>query len=204
MDLFDYLRGAKINTFEEDYVSTDPTLGPSPFRGLLGMKKKLDNNTAAKFSNTALYTFRDGIYMVVRSDPAIVSAGDWVLGRPLGWVNKQTKTVTTIMADTTVEFAGVALGSLTKVGTIKLIQIAGVAPVLLTGALTKAAPLINDPVSVKIAANLATGDVIADATGWTNVQLKAWIGNLVEAAVAGSVKQVNITQAHASMNLGIM
>src|SRR5215831_3899696 len=165
MDLFDYLRGAKINTFEEDYVSTDPTLGPSPFRGLLGMKKKLDNNTAAKFSNTALYTFRDGIYMVVRSDPAIVSAGDWVLGRPLGWVNKQTKTVTTIMADTTVEFAGVALGSLTKVGTIKLIQIAGVAPVLLTGALTKAAPLINDPVSVKIAANLATGDVIADATG---------------------------------------
>lgn len=202
MDLFDYLRKGKINKFEEEFI-TDVREGPSPFFGLLGMKKKLDDVTAAKFSDSTIWTCKGGIYRLVRSDPTIAVVGNWSVGRPLFWADKNLYKVTTVAADATVEFAGVALGPLTKAGTFKIIQTDGEAPALLAAALTKAAPAINDPVVLKFAANLADVDVELDATAWSNAIVKRWIGYLDEAAVAGAVKRIMLTQAHRMENRGI-
>lgn len=212
MDLFDYLRGGKINTFEENFtagsqsVSDFLTVGSSntnPFHGLLGMKKKLDDATAGKFSDTTIWTCKAGIYRLVRSDPTIAVVGNWALGRPVFWSDKNLYKVTTVAADATVEFAGVCLGPLTKAGTFKIIQTDGEAPGLLAAALTKAAPAINDPIVLKFAANLADFDVELDATAVSNAILKRWVGYLDEAAVAGVVKRIMLTQAHHVENRGI-
>lgn len=210
MDLFDYLRKGKINTFEEPFpISTGSAsfaaFGEnvnSPFLGLLGMVKKLDDTTAAKFSNTATFTFRNGVYQLVRSDPTSVVA-NWVLGRPVFWTSKTLYKVSPTAADATVEFAGMALGPLTVAGSFKIIQIDGEAPALLSAVLTKAAPAINDPVVLKFAANLGDVDVELDATSWTNAILKRHIGFLDEAATAATVKRIVLTNARYARNRGI-
>lgn len=210
MDLFDYLRTSKVNTFEEAFPTTQKVADflnsgskdTSPFYGLLGMKKKVDDTIAAKFSDTNVGTLKGGIYQLVRSKPGITVA-NWVVGRPLFWSDKSKFEVTTVVADATVEYAGQAISTLTTSGTFKIIQIDGEAPALLAPALTKAAPAINDPVVLLIAANLATVDVELDATAWSNAILKRWIGYLDEAAVAGAVKRIVLTQAHRAQNRGI-
>lgn len=210
MDFFDYLRTSKMNDFEEayptttkvsDFIGTGPK-GSSPFYGLLGMKKKVDDTIAAKYSNTTVGTLKNGVYQLVRAKAGITVA-DWVVGRPLFWSDKSKFEVTTVAA-TTAEFAGVAISTLTTSGTFKIIQVAGDAPGLLAAALTKAAPAINDPVVLLVAANLATFDVELDATGWSNAIVKRWAGYLGEAAVAGAVKKVHLSLAHVVQNRGIM
>lgn len=208
MDLFDYLRKGKLNTVEEAFGSNANFIDfaervNSPFHGLAGYFKKLDEVTAAKFSDTSIWTCHNGMYRLVRSDPNIAVVGSWVVGRPLFWVDK-SKYIVSHVAATTSEYAGQALGPLTKAGTYKVIQVSGDAPVLLDAALTKAAPAINDPVVMKIAANLATGDVELDATAFSNAIVKRLIGNLIEAAVAGQVKRVYISEAHEVKNRGVM
>lgn len=210
MDLFDFLRTSKMNDFEETAASTQKVAyfisggskDHNPFFGLLGMKKKVDDKTAAKFSNTNIGTLKNGIYQLVRAKAGITLA-DWVVGRPLFWSDKAKFEVTTVAADATVEYAGQSISTLGKDNAFKIIQIDGEAPALLAAALTKAAPAINDPVVLKFGANLATVDVELDATGWSNAILKRWIGYLDEAAVAGAVKRIVLTQAHKAQNVGI-
>lgn len=199
-----------MNDFEEVFPTTIKVADflktggkdVSPFFGLLGMKKKVDDTIAAKYSNTNVGTLKNGIYQLVRVKSGAVLA-DWVVGRPVFWSDKGKFEVTTVVADATVEYAGQAISTLANDAAIKIIQIDGEAPCLLAAALTKAAPAINDPVVLKIAANLATGDVELDATGWSNAVLKRWIGYLDEAAVAGQVKRIVLTQAHRAQNRGI-
>jgi hypothetical protein len=202
MDLFDYLRTSKMNTFEEDFT-VDVRDGASPFGGLLGMRKKHDDGSAAKFSNTTVGTLRNGIYQLVRSDPTIATVGNWVVGRPLFWVDKALFKVSPVAADATVEFAGVAISTLTKAGTFKFMQIQGEAPLLYAAALTKAVPALNDPVVLKFAANLADGDVELDATAHSNAIVKRIIGRVDEAPVAGAVKRIYLDGSHIDMNRGI-
>lgn len=202
MDLFDYLRKGNINRFEEPF-STDVRDGPSPFFGLLGMKKKLDQTVAAKFSDTSIFTLLDGVYRLVRSDPTIADVTKWAVGRPVFWVDKKLFKVTTVAADATVKFAGVALGPLTTAGTFKIIQVSGEAPGLYAAALTKAAPAINDPLVLKFAANLADFDVELDATAFSNAIVKRMVGRVDEAAVAASVKRIFLNDAHEVQNRGI-
>lgn len=202
MDLFDYLRKGKINTFEEPF-STDVRDGPSPFFGLLGMKKKLDDTFAAKFSDTSIFTLKGGVYRLVRSDPTIAAVANWVAGRPVFWVDKKLYKVTTVAADATVEFAGVALGPLTTAGSFKIIQTDGEAPGLYAAALTKAAPAKGDPLVLKFAANLADFDVELDATAHANAIAKRIAGRVDEAAVAGAVKRIILTGIPEVQNVGI-
>lgn len=212
MDLFDYLRKGKLNTLEESFGATATNFVDfaekvnSSFHGLLGYHKKLDNQTAAKFSDTTIYTLKEGIYRLVRSDPNIATVGNWVLGRPLYWVNKTTYVVSPVAAAgaTTLEYAGQAIGPLTKAGNYKVIQVAGNAPGLYDAALTKGAPAFGDPIVLKVAANLSTLDVILDATAHDNTVEKRIIGQVVEAVVAGAVKEFYLSGAHINMNRGVM
>lgn len=210
MDFFDYLRSSKMNTFEEAYPTTSKVSdffgtgpkGSSPFYGMLGMQKKVDDTIAAKYSDTTVGTLKNGIYQLVRSKAGITVA-NWVVGRPVFWSDKSKFEVTTVVADATVEFAGVAISVLTTSGTFKIIQVAGDAPGLIAATLTKAAPAINDPIVLKIGSNLAEVDVVADATAWDNTIAKRWIGYLGEAATAGAVKKIHLNLAHLVQNRGI-
>jgi hypothetical protein len=209
MDLFDYLRNGKMNTFEEVYASTSvydmATIGSrnnNPFFGLLGMFKKVNDAVAGKFSDTTIGTLKNGVYQLVRSKAGGVAA-DWVKGRPLFWSNKSQYEVTTVAANTS-EYAGQALGPLTTPGNFKIMQIDGDAPVLFAAALTKAVPVLGDPVTFLVAANLAAGDVELDATGWNNAIVKRWIGYLQSAPVtAGQSATVNLANSRTMRNNGI-
>lgn len=204
MDAFNYVRSKKLNGFYETWPSSprDVTLGPTPqiFQGLLGAEFKLSKATANKYSDSAVRTLQQGVYKIVRVKAAS-TAGDWVVGRPLFWndLAEAVPTVTTVAAITKL-FAGVAINTLSAAdalnGVMTLIQISGVAPLLGRGtAFTKATPAVNDPVVLSVAASLATGDVLADATGWTNVQTQIEIGRVYEAMTLDTVKNFVLTKA---------
>lgn len=208
MDLFDYLRGAKLNNFEEIY-SVDPTTGPSPFRGMLGMRKKVDNATAAKFSDTNVGLLRNGVYQLWRSDSAIVDEADWVRGRLLF-----AKTlgggdfIATTVAATAAQPVGIAIDDLGLAGNYKIIQVLGDAAIkYLAGAATKAVPLVMDPVVFAVAANLAVADVELDATAHTNPLTKRIIGRVIEVPAnpaAGAVKRILLDNIAQIYNRGVM
>lgn len=208
MDLFDYLRGAKLNKFEESY-SVDPSTGPSPFRGLLGMRKKLDDATALKFSDTTIGTCRNGIYQLWRSDPTIASATTWVRGRllfasTLGGGDFKATTVAT----TASQPIGVAIDTLTTAGNVKIVQVYGDAYMRwLNGAATKAVPLVMDPVVFAVASSLGVADVELDATGWGNAIRKRYIGRVIEVPAnpaADGVKRILLDGISQIYNRGIM
>lgn len=204
MDAFNYVRSKKLNGFYETWPGSprDVTLGPTPqiFQGLLGAEFKLSKASANKYSDSAVRTLQQGVYKIVRVNPGITNT-QWVVGRPLFWVDEAAAVPTvTPVATTLVRQAGVAINTMSAAdalnGCITLIQISGVAPGLGRGtAFTKATPALNDPVVLSIAASLATLDVLADATGWTNVEKKLEIGRVYEAMVLDTVKNFILTNS---------
>lgn len=204
MDAFNYVRSKKLNGFYETWPGSprDVTLGPTPqiFQGLLGAEFKLSKASANKYSDSAVRTLQQGVYKIVRVNPGITNT-QWVVGRPLFWVDEAAAVPTvTPVATTLVRQAGVAINTLSAAdalnGCITLIQISGVAPGLGRGtAFTKATPMLNDPVVLSIASSLATLDVLADATAWTNVEKKLEIGRVYEAMVLDTVKNFILNKA---------
>lgn len=207
MDLFDYLRGAKLNNFEE-LISVDPTTGPSPFKGMLGMRKKLDNVTAAKFSDTNVGLCKNGIYQLWRSDPAIADVSKWVTGRPLfAKTGSGGDFIATTIAATTSHFIGVAIDTLEEAGNAKIIQVYGDALGLWAAASAKVVPALNDPMVLKIAANLADLQTLLDASAWTNVEQKLYAGRVLEVPAnpaASGVKRFFLDGAKQIYNRGVM
>ena len=204
MDAFNYVRSKKLNGFYETWpgVPRDVTLGPTPqiFQGLLGAEFKLSKATANKYSDSTVRTLQQGVYKIVRVNPGITNT-QWVVGRPVFWVDEAAAVPTvTPVATTLVRIAGVAINTLSAAdalnGCITLIQISGVAPLLGRGtAFTKATPALNDPVVLSITTSLATGDVLADATAWTNVEKKLEIGRVYEAMTLDTVKNFILNRA---------
>lgn len=212
MDIFNYVRSKKWNGFYETWPGAprDVTLGPTPqiFQGLLGAEFKISKTFANKYSDSAVRTLQQGVYKIVRVNPGITAA-NWVVGRPLFWVDEAAAIPTvTPVATTLVRLAGVAINTLSAAdalnGCITLIQISGVAPGLGRGtAFTKATPALNDPVILSISAALATLDVLADATAWTNVEKKLEVGRVYEAMTLDTVKNFILTRAVPFMIDGI-
>lgn len=208
MDLFDYLRSAKLNVFEEAFTET-VTDGPNPFPGLLGMRKKIDDKTALAFSNTTIGTCRNGIYQLWRSDPAIATPADWVRGRLLfaSTLGGGNFTCTTV-ATTASQPIGVAIDTLTTAGKVKIVQVYGDAYLkYLAGAATKAVPLVMDPVVFAVAANLAVGDVELDATAHSNAIVKRIVGRVIEVPAnpaAGGVHRILLDRIAQVYNRGVM
>lgn len=203
MDTFSYLGTKKFNDFQIPWPAADPTAGPSLAPAVLGNRHKLDEKMAAKLSNTNVGMLRQGIYQVVRTDPTAATIANYVWGRPLFWADMKKFTITYVAAATSL-FAGICLGTVATAGNIIHMCIGGDAGGLFAAALTKGAPALNDPVVLSIAANLATLDVLADATAWTNVQQKLLVGRVNEAPVVNQVKRIILTQAIQVYDEGIM
>lgn len=202
MDPFSLLGHGKLNDFSWT-PSTDIQDGPDPIWGMAGSRFHLDQKIAAKFSNTQVGTLRNCMIQLVRTDPAIADITKWQVGRPVFWSDVNLFKCTTVAASTAL-FAGIAIGNADAAGDFVYIVTKGDVGGLYAAALTKAVPALNDPVVLSIAANLATLDVLADATGWTNVQTKLEVGRVNEAPVVNEVKRIILTKAIEFYNEGIM
>lgn len=213
MDFINYVRSKKLNGVWETYAGSprDVTLGPTAqlFQGLLGQRYKLSKKTAAKYSDSNVWTLKECIIQVVRVKAASTGA-DWIVGRPVFWddLAAEIPTVTTVAA-TTKLYAGQAINTISTAdalnGAITLIVVDGIAPILgKASAFTKATPALGDPIVLDIGSSLATGDVLADATGWTNVQRKLEIGSVYETMTAGAVKNFVINRRNQFLVDGIM
>jgi hypothetical protein len=203
MDTFSYIGTKKFNDWQATWpTSGDPTAGPNLVAGLLGNRHKLSEAMAVKLSNTNIGTLRQATYQVVRTDPTAATIANYVFGRPLFWADQKLFRVTYVAAPTSL-FAGICLGPVLAAGNVVHICIGGDVGGLYASTLTKTGAL-NDPVVLAITASLATLDVLADATGWTNVQLKLKVGKVNEAPVVNQVKRIILTDAVQVMDEGIM
>lgn len=211
--LFEYIGEGKLNELilPNPYNSAgaiDKKLGPNRYIGLLGEEFKISQATALKQSNTTIGTLYGGTYKLVRVQPdfATVLLTDIIVGRPMFW-NDKKKNLVTPLATATSQFAGICVVKMTSANAKGDFIIIAVPPcevaVLLAASLTKSAPVINDPVVLSIASSLATADVLADATAWTNVQMALKIGKVLEAWTggAGLVKKMYLDGAGAVLNL---
>ena len=195
MNLFEYLGEKKLNELiiPNPYDSAgkiDVTKGPiaSRFLGLLGQEFKLSEKTALKQSNTTIGTLYGGIYKIVRVQPdfATVAITDVIVGRMMFW-NDKKKNLVTPLAAITGQQAGICVCKLTSAnakGDLIVICVEGEVEFLM-GTITKTTVAVGDPVVFAVASNLAVGDVLADATGWTNVQLGVRVGKMISALGTG-------------------
>lgn len=218
MDLVEYLGTKKLNELiiENPYNSSgviDIAAGKHNQRGLgfLGQRFRLSEKQALKQSNTTVGTLYNCVIQMVRIQPdfGTVALTDIIVGRPLFW-NDKKKFLVTPLAATTAQLAGIAITVLTSAngkGDIIPIVVAGDVGVKMSAAITKASPVVNDPVVMAVAANLGTADILADATGWTNVQQGVYMGKLLEALGTGGdgeVHKINLTGAIQVLNDGVM
>lgn len=187
MNVFDYIPQGKLNDVDIDWP-TDITKGPQPLVGMLGEEFIYDETTALKLSNTLKGTLYACKLKLVRF--LSTSTASNLIGRPVFWSDKK-KYIVTPDAAATSAFAGIAITAVGK-GNMGYIVTAGEVAGLFDAALTKAVPALGDPVYLKIAGGVATLDVLADATGWTNVQLKLMIGEVRATVTAGAVSRVHI------------
>lgn len=217
MDLVEYLGTKKLNELilPNPYNSAgviDIAAGKhnERGRGFLGQRFRLSEKQGLKQSNTTIGTIYGCVVMLVRIQPdfGTVLITDIDVGRPLFWSDKKKFEVTPL-ASATAQLAGISLVGLTSAnakGDIIPIVIHGDVGVLLAASLTKASPVANDPVVLSIASNLATADVLADATSWTNVQMALRIGRVIEAwnGGAGTVKKMHLDNAYLIPNDGVL
>lgn len=219
MDLLSYLGPTgKINDFiypnpldsAGRFVIDDKT-GPQKqmIYGLLGSRYKFSEGAALKRSNTTKGTIYNCEMQMVRIDPSFgtVLLTDIIVGRPLFWTDK-TKFLVSPLATATSLLAGISpvvMTSSNAKGDIIPLIVRGDVGIKLKASLTKASPLANDPLVLSIASSLATGDVLLDATGWTNVQLALRVGRVLSAlnGLDGTVVKCHLDNAYQVYNSGI-
>lgn len=218
MDLFSYIGTGKLN----DLIIPNPLdssgrfdvtgkLGPlaQELYGMLGQRFKFSEAQALKLSNTNKGTLYNCEIQMVRVDPnfGTVLLTDIIVGRPLFWSDK-TKRLVTPLASATALLAGISpvvMTSANAKGDIIPLVVKGDVGVKLKAALTKASPLGNDPLSLNVTANLGTGDVLADATAWTNVQMALRMGRVLSAlnGLDGTVVKCHLDNAYQLFNNGV-
>lgn len=213
MELVNYLGTKKLN----DFIFPNPLdsagrfnfgaegkLGPlaAQIYGLLGARFKYSEKQALKLSNTLVGILYNCEVQMVRVDPSFgtVTLADIIVGRPLFWTDK-TKFLVSPLASATALLAGISpvvMTSANAKGDIIPLIVRGDVGVKLKAALTKASPLANDPLVLNITANLGTGDVILDATAWTNVQMALRIGRVLSAlnGLDGTVVKCHLDNAY--------
>lgn len=207
MDLFAYLRGAKLNKVDEAYGTTDITKGPSPFvlGGLLGEKIKLSSSMALKLSDTTVGTLYGAEYQLCRLDPAqTATLANSKVGAPVYWVDRKLFKFTFDAAATSL-LAGIAINVPSAKGNVCFICTDGEVGALYANPTTKGAGAdANDPVVAAIGGGVAVVDILADATGWTNVQKSLEVGIAAEDPGAGNaVKRIILTHAVPAFNDGV-
>ena len=216
MDLITYLGEGKLNELiipRGTTAAPNIKLGQHLIRGegFLGQRVRVSEKQGLKLSNTTIGTIYGCEIQMVRIQPdfGTVALTDIIAGRPLFW-NDTKKFFVTPLAAITARLAGISLVTCTSAnskGDIIPIVTFGDVGVKMSAAITKASLAINDPVIMAVASNLGVADVLADATGWTNVQLAVKMGRLLEALGTGGdgeVHKMYLENAYQVYNDGVM
>lgn len=219
MELLNYLGTKKLNDFifpnpldssGRFNFSAEGKLGPlaAQIYGLLGARYKFSEATGLKLSNTNVGTIYNCETQLVRVDTGTLTLTDIIVGRPMFWVDKKKFLVTPVASATTL-LAGISPCLFTSANAkgdmFPLVVRGDVGALLKATSLTKASPVGNDPVVLNIASSLATADVLADATAWTNVQMALRIGRVITAlnGLAGTVAKIHLDNAYQVYRDGI-
>lgn len=216
MDLITYVGEGKLNELiipRGTSLNPDIKAGNHLLRGygFLGQRVRVSEKQGLKLSNTAIGTIYSCEIQLVRIQPdfGTVALTDIVAGRPLFW-NDTKKFFVTPLATATARLAGISLCTLTSAnskGDIIPIVTRGDVGILMAAAITKTTVAINDPIVLSIASSLGSADVLADATGWTNVQLALRMGKMLTAIGTGgdgTVVKCLLNNADQILNDGVM
>ncbi len=168
------------------------------YLGQLGALLTLDDEMAAKLSDSTVGTLYAGVYQYVKFLAGTTAAP--TRGYMCAWSDFENFVVTMDITDVlSGKLAGVCLNSVTK-GQYGWIQVAGKATVLCkASSITKATPADGD-LLILTSATTNTVDVLADNTNLTSLQLKRSVGVALQAPVAGAVKLAWLK--HIALNIG--
>lgn len=165
-------------------------LGSSPVAGQLGAKVALSYEDALRASDFTVGTLYGGVFQYVYVDPIPVHAV--VRGRVAFYWSAATRQAFQVTPDHpagTGCIAGIFINAITP-GHYGFIQTKGLATILYTGMITKTSPAAQDLVICRNNDNV--GEVLADATPLTSVEVRSILGVASEAPVGGALRLVEL------------
>lgn len=157
--------------------------GQMDYRGQLG-KILSFTHEQVPWSGTQLY---GGKYQYVKE--YVSTSGTLVVGQVAFWNDETNYVVSADPSTGTSKIAGIYIKAFTK-GQYGWIQVGGLAGIKFRASITKATPAIGDLVIVQ--SGQAVGDVLADATNITSVELRSVLGIAKTAPVGGAVSLVEL------------
>jgi len=165
-------------------------LGSSPVAGQLGAKVTLSHEDAAHMSDPGVGTLYGGVYQYVYVYPTPFHAV--VRGRVAFYWSAAARVAFRVTPDHppgTGCIAGIFINAITP-GRCWFIQTKGLATILYTGMITKTSPAAQDLVICRNNDNV--GEVLADATPLTSVEVRSILGVASEAPVGGALRLVEL------------
>jgi hypothetical protein len=165
--------------------------GAPQYQGQVGARVCLGNDDPL-ITRSASPTLFGGIYQYVQFKATSTAVG--LVGLIAFWSTDTTYIVVCDEPTGVSDIAGICLTTVTK-GNYSWIQIAGKATVQFRATTTKTTPAIGDLVLAAAAgagADVATADVIADATSLTSVQARHILGIAIAAPVGGAASTVRL------------
>lgn len=203
MNVFEFLEGGYLNSFDQPYPSTPPNLrsnGPNLDVGSLGQVFQFSEGKAVKLSDPAITPTLKGVTLQVVRFLSTSTAAN-VLGQPV-FASDYTNFVVTPDATATSLLVGIPIFANTK-GNIGLIAIGGLVQVKF-GTISKGGGgAANDNVIWAVSGGVGVGNVLANATPFDGTNEQFIFGKLFEAATTGATKFVKLNAELGFQHSGI-
>lgn len=165
--------------------------GAPQYLGQVGHELELDAANALRLSNTSVGTLYGGKYQYV--NVRLAATQNPAIGQCAYWYDRDNYIVTPDVA--TGCFAGIFINAITK-GNYGYIQTGGLASVKFKASVTKATPAACDLVVNVSDSSVGRGDVLADATALTSVEVRAIIGTAAAAPVSNTISTVQLWERY--------
>jgi len=182
-----FLSGRFLNNIHDAVAggSAASGTGAAQILGQLGQKLELGEDDANKMSDPAIGTLHAGEYQYVQTGVVTQVPARGLIAY---WLSESAYTVTPDKAGGGC-VAGLYLTAQAD-SEFHFIQRAGVGSIKFKAAVTKATPASCDLIIGVSESSVGVGDVLADATALTSVEVRAVIGTAIEAPVGGQIKTV--------------
>lgn len=184
----------KLNAINDAVAggSASAGTGAALYASQLGARINLSDAQIAALTYTTTGTLYGGIYQYVNFLSSATASP--IKGLIAFWSTDATFIVTNDEPTGVADWAGIGLNTVTK-GNFGWIQTAGKATIKFRAAITKATPAIGDLVICAAAgagADVATADVLADATALLSTTVRRVLGNAIAAPVSGTLTTVRL------------
>lgn len=185
-----FLSGRYLNNIHDAVAGGSAASGTSAarFGGQLGQKFEISEEDANKLSDPDIGTLHAGEYQYVLTDADAVQTP--ARGLIAYWDDEDAYQVTPDLAGGGC-IAGLYL-SAQVAGEYHFIQRGGVGSILFAASITKVSPAACDLVISINEGSVGVGEVLADATALTSVEVKSIIGVAAAAPVGGEISTVEM------------